>query len=48
VGARVALEVQFNEFSPQVQGETLELVSVQVKRTDTGELLVRADYEIEE
>lgn len=44
VGARLAFRVVFNEFSPQVPAETLELVSVGVKRTEDGEIVVEADY----
>lgn len=45
VGARVAFRVVFNEFSPQVTPETLELLSVTVDKLETGELLVNADYQ---
>ena len=45
VGARIALEVIFNEFSPQITPETLELLSVDVKRTEDGEIVVEADYD---
>lgn len=45
VGARVAFRVVFNEFSPQVTSENLELLSVTVDELETGELLVSADYE---
>jgi hypothetical protein len=45
VGARLAFRVVFNEFSPQVPAETLELVSVDVKRTEDGEIVVEADYD---
>lgn len=45
VGARVAFRVVFNEFSPQVTPETLELLSVTVDELETGELLVNADYQ---
>lgn len=45
VGARVAFRVVFNEFSPQVTPETLELLSVTVDESETGELLVNADYQ---
>lgn len=38
VGLRIALLVEFNEFSPQVQGQPLELVSVSVVRGDNGEI----------
>lgn len=43
-GARLALEVTFNEFSPQITPETLELVSVDVKRTEDGMIVLEADY----
>jgi len=45
VGARLALRVEFNEFSPQVQAVELELVSVDVKRAEDGEIVAEADYE---
>lgn len=45
VGARLAFRVIFNEFSPQVPLETLELVSVDVIRTETGEIVAEADYD---
>ena len=38
VGVRLKLEVHMNEFSPQVQGETLEELNVEVKRGETGEI----------
>lgn len=44
--ARIAFQVDFNEFSPQVEGQPLELVSVEVKRSPSGELLLRADYPV--
>jgi len=44
VGARIALHVSFNEFSPQVVGEDLELVSTQVTRQEDGEVFINADY----
>jgi hypothetical protein len=45
VGARLALRVVFNEFSPQVPSETLELVSVDVKREENGEIIAETDYQ---
>lgn len=45
---RLSLAVSFNELSPQVAGETLETLSVQVFRAATGELYLRADYPPEE
>ena len=45
LAGRIALEVDFNEFSPQFEMETLELMSVDVKRTEDGEIVLEADYE---
>tara|TARA_R110000772_G_scaffold268728_1_gene398241 strand:+ start:8890 stop:9552 length:663 start_codon:yes stop_codon:yes gene_type:complete len=45
VGARLAFRVVFNEFSPQVEAETLELVSAKVSRSEDGEVVVNADYD---
>ena len=44
VGARLAFRVVFNEFSPQVEAQTLELVSVDVLRAEDGEIVLEADY----
>lgn len=44
IAARLALMVRFNEFSPQVEGETLEAVAVEVKRAETGEVYLVAEY----
>ena len=44
VGARLALNVSYNEFSPQVKGEIMELLSVDVHRTEDGLIVVEADY----
>jgi|GEM_PF-758389 len=46
VGARVSLAVTFNEFSEQVQGAPLELISSSFMRAETGELLFTADFPI--
>jgi hypothetical protein len=44
-GLRYALTVEFNEFSPQVKGVPLELISASVFRDEVdGQLLLRADY----
>lgn len=43
-GLRLALRVTFNEFSPQFVPETLELVSVEVKQSGSGEVFLTADY----
>lgn len=45
VGARLAFNVVFNEFSPQVPAVTLELVSAEVSRSEDGEIIVNADYD---
>ena len=45
VGARLALRVTFNEFSPQVEPVTLELLSVDVLRAEDGEIVLDADYD---
>jgi hypothetical protein len=45
VGARIALRVLFNEFSPQVDAEILEKVVVDVKRTEDGEIVLQTTYE---
>lgn len=44
VAGRLSMLVQFSEFSPQNVGETLELVSVEVKRAENGEVYLLADY----
>ena len=45
VGARLAFNVSYNEFSPQVAGEIMELLSIDVKRTEDGQIVLEADYE---
>jgi len=45
VAARIALEVDFNEFAPQVAGDELDLVSATVTRSDNGQILINADYQ---
>lgn len=45
VGARMAFRVEFNEYSPQVEPETLELLTVEVRRTEDNQVVVAADYE---
>lgn len=45
VGARLAFRVVFNEFAPQVAEEVLELMSVDVKRAEDGEIVINADYD---
>jgi len=45
VGARLALRVSFNEFSPQVTPQILDLLSVNINRAEDGQILVNADYD---
>ena len=45
VGARIAFRVTFSEFSPQIAEETLEFLSIDVKRTEDGEIVLEADYD---
>ena len=45
-GCRIALQVDFNEFSPQVEGQIIELISAQVTRAADGALLVQTDLPI--
>jgi hypothetical protein len=43
-GARVALHVEFNELSPQFEGELLEMISVDVTRRSDGLLYLTANF----
>lgn len=43
---RLVLTVEFNEFAPQVIGQPLELIAVTVKRKETGEVYLRANYDL--
>lgn len=45
VAGRLALGVTFNEFSPQVEGEPLETLAVEVRRAESGELYLAATYQ---
>jgi hypothetical protein len=44
VGARLALQVHFNEFSPQSAGVPLEQLTLTFFRKETGQILVAAEY----
>lgn len=44
VAGRLAFRVTFNELSPQVVPQILELVSVDVIRAEDGEIVLEADY----
>lgn len=45
---RLALHVEFNEFSPQYQPETLQLLSLTAKRAVTGQVYFTAKFESED
>ena len=45
IGARIAFNVGFNEFSPQISGEDLEFISIDIKRSETGEIIAEADFD---
>lgn len=45
VACRLAVSVSFNEFSPQVPAQPLELLSVDVNRAEDGQLVAEADYQ---
>jgi hypothetical protein len=42
--ARVTLQVTFNEFSPQHEGQPLELIAFEAQRAETGEIWFAAEY----
>lgn len=44
VAGRLALVVTYNEYAPQVEGEPLETLAVEVKRAGTGEIYLTAQY----
>ena len=43
--ARIIFRADFNEFSPQYEGEILELVHADVIRKEDGEVVLSAEYE---
>ena len=44
-GSRIQLIVRLVEFAPQVAYDTLDFISVDVLRAETGEILVEADFD---
>lgn len=44
-GLRISLNVTFNEFSPQIATETLDLLTVDVIRAEDGEIVLETDYD---
>lgn len=45
VGARLALEVSFDEVSPQFEGVTLEFLSVDITRDEDDQVIAEADFD---
>jgi hypothetical protein len=45
IGARVALLVDFNEFSPQATPVPLQDINIDVNRASDGQILVEANYQ---
>lgn len=45
VGARISLRVEFNEYSPQVVPEELDLLTIDVRRTEDNQIVLEADYD---
>lgn len=41
---RLQFQIQYNEFSPQVEPTTIDLLAVALKRSETGEVFLTADY----
>jgi hypothetical protein len=44
VGGRLALQVDYSEFAPQVEGQPLELIAASVERDDSGEVHLLASF----
>lgn len=44
VGAQIALHVDFVETAPQVSGQPLEVIAIEIERKSTGEVLLTAQY----
>lgn len=45
VGSRISFAVEHHEISPQYEGDTLERVSIDVKRAEDGQVILEADYD---
>lgn len=45
IGTRISLKVEFNEFSPQYVGDTLEYIAIEIHRAEDGLIIVEADYD---
>lgn len=44
IAARLGFRVKFSEFSPQISGNVIELLSTTVKRSEDGQIVFVADY----
>lgn len=45
VAARIAFDVGYSEFAPQITGGTIEFISVDIKRASDGQVIAEADYD---
>ena len=45
VGARLAFRVEFNEYSPQVTPDELDLLTARISRSVDDEIIIEADYD---
>jgi hypothetical protein len=45
IAARLTLNVEFNETSPQVQGQPLELITWKTKRAGDGRVMFESHYD---
>lgn len=45
LAGRISFNVTYNEFSPQFEPETLELLSATIKRVEDGQIVIEADYD---
>lgn len=46
VACRIAFDVVFNEYSPQITGEPAEIIGYTVNRAETGEVLISAEIDV--
>jgi hypothetical protein len=44
MGVRMALQVEFNEFSPQAEGQPIEAIALEIKRLSDGLIYLTANY----
>lgn len=46
MGARLVMDVKFDEAAPQESGQPLEFISVDIKRAENGAILAEADFDL--